>query len=87
MTTGSHEKENMYEDNSAPAFPCNSPDGLETYKGMSLRDYFAGQALIGYISDPSVRIRDNADSGYIAEICYMLADAMLAKRDRGNEEC
>jgi len=26
--------------NSDTAFPCNSPDGVESYKGMTLRDYF-----------------------------------------------
>ncbi len=26
-----------------PAFPCNSPDGTEYYKGLSLRDYFAAR--------------------------------------------
>lgn len=28
-----------------PAFPCNSPDGVESYQGMTLRDWFAGKAL------------------------------------------
>lgn len=49
-------------------------------KGMSLRDYFAGQAIAslaksGVIADyPSL---------HIAEICYRLADAMLEAREKG----
>lgn len=58
-----------------PAFPCNSPDGVETYKGMSLRDWFAGQALAGYL----------ANNGYLsqtAERAYEIADAMLKEREK-----
>jgi len=44
--------------------------------GMTLRDYFAGQALtqLGYIG------RNPADYKNVAECCYGFADAMLAER-------
>jgi len=50
--------------------------------GMSLRDYFAGQALAGITS------ADQKPSGclpadeVIAKAAYILADAMLAEREK-----
>ena len=53
-----------------------------TYAGMTLRDYFAGQVLAGELSSQS------ADSGHydydgklLADRCYALADAMIARRN------
>lgn len=46
--------------------------------GMSLRDYFAGQALAGLIADPSC-VSSAAD---LAGASYAVADAMLAKRKK-----
>jgi len=63
-------------DNSGPAFPCNSPDGMESYKGMSLRDYFAGQALAGLAS----LVPPDIDS--CVYYAYTYADAMLAEREK-----
>ena len=47
--------------------------------GMTLRDYFAGQTIIG--------MRTNADYGYeeIAERAYKIADAMLEERVKENK--
>jgi len=64
-------------DNGGPAFPTVA--GQTVYSnGMSLRDYFAGQALrAGIISgdwDTSMKWR--------AECAYRIADAMLAARSR-----
>ena len=42
---------------------------------MSLRDWFAGQALAGLV--PAIRDYEQA-----AEIVYRYADAMLAERER-----
>ena len=42
--------------------------------GMSLRDYFAGQAMVAFM--PSVM----DDFSYIAKRSYMMADAMLTER-------
>ena len=55
-----------------PAFPG------ETWgsKGMSLRDYFAGQALSGLLADTS---RSGSVKHYVDD-AYSIADAMLAER-------
>ena len=57
------------------------------YQGMSLRDWFAGQALVGIgASDLEhsyiwQRFSDDAPSpNGISELCYMIADAMLKAR-------
>lgn len=61
-------------DDGGPAFP-----GVlrGTYGGMTLRDWFAGQALCGWVSDPA--IDSNQEEG-VARICYALADAMIQAR-------
>jgi len=48
--------------------------------GMSLRDWFAGQALAGYFAHPTTP-HQNATDG--AAYCYAMADAMLAARTGG----
>ena len=60
---------------SGPAFPC--PEYGDT--GMSLRDYFAGQAMAGQLADPDGEI----DPKLIARWSYAYADAMLAEREKG----
>lgn len=44
--------------------------------GMTLRDYFAGQALAGIASDPTIDISTTER----AEWSYRMADAMIAYR-------
>ena len=44
--------------------------------GMTLRDYYAGQALVGRLADGTDR-----DYASVAEEAYMYADAMLVARD------
>lgn len=48
--------------------------------GMSLRDYFAGQALIGLVA----RFEDQAPfpSRALASDAYIVADAMIAERKK-----
>lgn len=66
-----------------PAFPpsiATTPMGdAYSENGMSLRDWFAGQALSGYLADPGCHGPDQA-----AAICYQYADAMIAERSKGN---
>jgi len=63
-------------DNSGPAFPITA--GNQVYnQGMSLRDWFAGQALVG-----ATQIADN-DHDAMAREAYRYADAMLAARKGG----
>jgi hypothetical protein len=62
------------------AFP--RPSAGTTYDdgqhGMSLRDYYAGQALTGLAG--SVGMNVETRQTYIAYACYKLADAMLEQR-------
>jgi hypothetical protein len=68
-----------------PAFPMgyhrdgNSAD----HGGMTLRDWFAGQALAGW-SQAHDRIASNMHSSYdheeIVRVAYKIADAMLARK-------
>jgi len=46
-----------------------------TQYGMTLRDYFAGQALAGICADPNMPTVEKT-----AELAYRMADAMLAAR-------
>ena len=77
-----------------PAFPRPASEGHhvqngEDYKGygeqagMTLRDYFAGQALAGMLSAPmgeiGARARENATVA--AQWAYDHADAMIAARE------
>lgn len=55
--------------------------------GMTLRDYFAGQALMGVISNPNtpdqlIGMGFEGAKDHVAEYAYAAADAMLAARDK-----
>lgn len=68
-------------DEDTPAFPVNSPSGspeyMPTRDGMTLRDWFAGQALPWLID---LRNGNQATIPASAEVAYLIADAMLAAR-------
>ena len=57
-----------------PAFPIQSYTCAE--KGMTMRDYFAAQAMQGMM----VEVHD-PDCNYIAEVSYRMADAMMKARE------
>ena len=65
-----------------PAFPAGERfegvDGWHTEPGMTLRDYFAGQALASV--NLGIGVTDDFYSR-TAKHCYALADAMLAARE------
>jgi hypothetical protein len=64
----------MAKSDEEPAFPRPYADG------MSLRDYFAGQALAGTLA---AEPEDEAfDYKYSAVAAYKYADAMLAEREK-----
>lgn len=65
-------------DESGPAFPVSN--GYEYKTGMSLRDWFAGMALQGYLTD--TKHPDSATPSIVAEWCYANADAMLEARQK-----
>lgn len=70
---------NEREDGGA-AFPQISELGdiAATSGGMTLRDWFAGQALVEYAN--LVDVREIRTSKFVAQICYTMADAMLEAR-------
>lgn len=66
-------------------------DHVREHNGMTLRDYFAGQALAGWIASITdeearsydgepVAFREHQDA--VAATCYGYADAMLAARSK-----
>jgi hypothetical protein len=70
-----------------PAFPCEQTrdemhgDWNQTFcPGMSLRDWFAGQALAGLVANPTNHLRFNSEDD--AEYVYKIADAMLAEGEK-----
>jgi hypothetical protein len=64
------------------AFPRGG-DSSEPHTGMTLRDWFAGQALAG---DLAAYTRDQINDYLpekLAARCYAAADAMIAAREKG----
>lgn len=78
-------------DNSGPAFPkiehiCLNPlndqwGEVFTKPGMTLRDYFAAQALTGYLAygHPAIIMGTFIDES--AKVAYEYADSMLKARE------
>jgi hypothetical protein len=75
-----------------PAFPQvgNPTWGMEPSPGMTLRDWFAGQALAASGLDAAHRIgwsesemKEQATEA--ARVFYIVADAMLAARTNGGQ--
>ena len=58
-----------------PSMPQGSTLTPGVTSGMTLRDYFAGQAVLMFDADVFV--------DEVARRCYLLADAMLDQRDKG----
>ena len=76
-------------DDGGPAFPTkpNTQPGFYLHHGMSLRDWFAGQALPAVIAAtgagqhmPATRDSDTHIEFAITRDAYFIADAMLAAR-------
>ena len=68
---------------SPPAFPTYLAENMA--HGMSLRDYFAALALPSIINDwykDGLKVGDNGGANGVALIAYIVADAMLAERDK-----
>jgi len=61
-----------------PAFPIVTAS-TPLAPGMSLRDWFAGQALAGFAANPESWPLEYPT---MAKMAYSQADAMLAERDK-----
>ena len=73
-----------------PAFPWTEVDACKDCsalvsppRGMSMRDWFAGQAIAGMRLPPDYS--KGPCNAAAAERAYAMADAMLAERERGSE--
>lgn len=66
-----------------PAFPAawSLPGGTAQCPGMTLRDHFAGQALVEFSSLVSIEVPETFD--IVARYSYRMADAMIAARKAG----
>ena len=51
---------------------------ISSMGGMTLRDWFAGQALVGLVSDTS----HSCTPDEIAHECGLYADAMISEREK-----
>jgi hypothetical protein len=60
-----------------PAFPVVWQD--VPHGGMTLRDWFAGQALAGMLAGNPT---ESPNEEWFAGIAYTMADAMLVERER-----
>ena len=85
----------MNRDNGGFAFPRQLPDVevtpdralemIEEYGGLTIRDYFAGQALVGMLANSTVEVTSTNDTPgevVVVKICYLFADTMLAERGK-----
>ena len=77
----------MSDNEGGPAFPSSHSSGelpVAPQRGMSLRDYFAAQALTGVITSCSLDHRHEGEDmkAMFARRAYELADAMLEARKR-----
>lgn len=80
----------MAKDGGGPAFPVIASNGLgHVTDGMSLRDWFAGQAL-ATLAGPDMftafkKLTDstgNQVKNLLAQAAYEIADAMLKEREK-----
>jgi hypothetical protein len=72
-------------DDGGSAFPQIYGRSYSDYSdgGMTLRDYFAGQALAGWLACPDAGGSSQVTADWqrdVAAICYALAEAMLEAR-------
>jgi len=72
-------------DNGGPAFPFAATDPSNVpmqAAGMSLRDWFAGKALQGFLANeyPEGMVKSLTGQNGLGHACYIVADAMLAAR-------
>jgi len=59
------------------AYPYN-PQFNQEHNGMDLRDYFAGQVIIGFLANP----KTDYSSKLIVRLAYEVADEMMEEREK-----
>lgn len=69
--------------NGGPAFPVAA--GQAQYPGMDLRDWFAGQALVGLLARQTADVCTTPAPREAALYAYAIADAMLAERGKRHD--
>lgn len=62
-----------------PLHPGQSYQGHAPCDGMTLRDYFAAKAMLGFIAQEAA-LRAYVSEDEVARTSYAMADAMLAAR-------
>jgi hypothetical protein len=62
-----------------PSVCLNDPGHPQSVPGMSLRDWYAGKALVGLLTSP---YNNDVVARRFAQASYEMADAMLAERAR-----
>jgi len=76
----------MSEKDGGPAFPRVEPEtaneGMRSYFGMTLRDYFAAKALEGIFANANTYPTTEQHFNNITEGAYKAADAMLKAREQ-----
>lgn len=80
-------------DDGGSAFPMSyHPDGNNAdHQGMTLRDWFAGQALTGELAanglgdEGAVKLRSPENASLMAARAYHMADAMIRARKGGTD--
>ena len=74
-----------------PAYPCEIESGAnmfgdrappQAWEGMSLRDWFAGQALVGLLANPNYMMATTEDTRGVVMMSFAAADAMLKAREK-----
>ena len=76
-----------------PAFPhleAHDPSFAYVATGMTLRDWFAGQALAGLCANPSVmqsvaKLGPSEGAKVIATMVHDISNALLAEREKRND--
>lgn len=60
------------------AFPRTPTDLYDGHAGMTLRQWYMGQAMVGLIANPN----NGGTPAQVAKICAAVADAMLDEDDK-----
>lgn len=68
-----------------PAFSCAAigpSDDAHIQEGMSLRDWYAGMALQGYLSNMPTGALSGENVDIFVGACFEISDAMLKAREK-----